>query len=209
MYADARFWDGVAESYAAQPVENPDAFDRKIAINLALMAPDHVVADFGCGTGSLVLRLAPSGAQVHGIDLSPEMIRIARGKAEAGSFDNVHFHVGSIEDNATFGPEGLDGALTYSLLHLVEDRKSVLAKLYRLLKPGGYFVSSTVCLGDSWVPFGPMLTVMRWLGRAPSVSQLSRRVLVDEIAQAGFIDIETPDVGAKSIVSFVVARKPA
>jgi len=209
MYADARFWDGIAESYAAKPVEDPDAFDRKTAIVRALMAPDHEVVDFGCGTGSLALRLAPHGARVHGVDVSGEMIRIARDKAAAAGADNVTFHVGTVESVDAFAPGSLDGVLAFSLLHLVEDRAAVLARLFSLVKPGGYFVSSTVCLGDSWFPYGPMLTVMRWLGQAPPVQRVRRSQLVEEIEQAGFVEVETPDVGAKSEISFITARRPA
>ena len=68
---DARFWDSIAEKYAAQPVEDQAAFDRKIAITKEHMEPTDVVLDIGCGTGSLALILAPHAAHVHGLDLSP------------------------------------------------------------------------------------------------------------------------------------------
>lgn len=83
MNADARFWDDIAESYAAKPVEDPAAFERKISFTLERMRPDDVVLDVGCGTGSLALRFAPRAAKVHGLDLSPAMVRITRGKAAA------------------------------------------------------------------------------------------------------------------------------
>jgi len=208
MYADARFWDRIAESYSAKPVDDPDAFERKIAITKGLMVSDHVIADFGCGTGSLVLRLADQAAHVHGVDVSPNMIRIARGKAMDQGVTNVTFHVSSLEDHGTFEPGGLDGVLAYSLLHLVEDPRAVLAKLFGLLKPGGYFVSSTVCIRDTWIP-KPLLTLMRWAGRAPSIQVFGRRRLLEYVREAGFVDIETPDVGASSRIAFVVARRPA
>lgn len=71
MQPDATFWDNLAERYAAQPVQNSDAFEHKIEITRAQMGPDSVVLDIGCWTGSLALRLADAGAQVHGLDLSP------------------------------------------------------------------------------------------------------------------------------------------
>ena len=78
MSADATFWNNIATTYAAQPVENPDAFDRKIEITRDRMIPQGTYLDIGCGTGSLALRLAPSGGQVHGLDVSSEMIRFAK-----------------------------------------------------------------------------------------------------------------------------------
>lgn len=204
------FWDDIAESYAAKPVERPEAFERKIEITRALMKPGCTVLDIGCGTGSLALRLAPSAAAVHGLDLSPEMVRIARGKARAQGVDNVTFHVGAFDDSfAPFGPESLDGICAYSLLHLVESPAEALSAIHRRLQPGGFFVSSTACLGNMWMPMRPIIAVMRAFGKAPMVKIMRRRDLIRLIEAAGFVDIEQPDVGAASSTAFVVARKPA
>lgn len=211
MNPDAKFWDDLAEKYAAQPVEDPDAFERKIQVTRDLMQPEHVVLDIGCGTGSLALRLASSAAHVHGLDLSHEMIRIAREKATTQQVDNVTFYVGPFNDTfSAFAPESLDGVCAYNILHLVEDRADALSRIHRLVKPGGFFVSSTVCLAESWVPYGPLIAVMRWMGRAPRVvGSFSKQTLADEIRAAGFVDLEMPDVGAKkAMVGFMVARKP-
>lgn len=206
--ADPRFWNGLAETYAAKPVDNPEAFDRKTEVTRALVEPGHTVLDVGCGTGSLCLRLAPSGAQVHGLDLSDEMIRIARSKAE--SAENVHFHVGPFDATFdAFGPGSLDGLFAYSLLHLVPDRTAALQRAFELLRPGGYFVASTVCLGESWVPYTPMLLAMRLIGKAPWVAaRLSKSALHGEVRAAGFVDLKNPEVGAASRTDFLVARKP-
>ena len=142
MSTDATFWNKLAEKYSLQPVANPEAFDRKIEITTSLMTQKSVVLDIGCGTGSLALRLAPSGAHIHGLDLSSEMIRIAKDKAAAENVDNVSFHIGPWDDSfAALEPESLDGICAYSILHLVEDRSGALQQIHRLLKPGGFFVS--------------------------------------------------------------------
>jgi ubiquinone/menaquinone biosynthesis C-methylase UbiE len=204
----AAFWNRLAEKYSRQPVANPDAFERKIAITKSKMRPHDVILDVGCGTGSLALRLASCAAHVHGLDLSSEMIRIARAKTSAQDVHNVTFHVGPFDDGIPFENESLDGLCAYSLLHLVEARTGALQRIHRLLKPGGFFVSSTVCLGESWVPYGPILRVMRFLGKAPMVKVFSRRSLAQEIRQAGFVDLTEPDVGAASTIAFIVAAKP-
>jgi len=208
MTADAAFWNDLAERYSRQPLANPGAFERKIEVTRALIRPTHTVLDIGCGTGSLALRLASGAAMVHGLDLSSEMIRIARGKAEAAGAANVRFHVRPFGSFAHFLPGSVDGICAFSLLHLVEERPAALGRIFELLRPGGFFVSSTVCLGESWLPYRPILQVMRWLGKAPRVDILRKRTLEDEIRDAGFEEIQQPEVGADSSIAFVVARKP-
>ena len=209
MNADAAFWNKLAEKYSRQPVANPDAFERKIEITKSRMRPDHVILDIGCGTGSLALRLAPSATHVYGLDLSSDMLRIANGKAQAQAVRNVTFQVGPFDESfTTFGDESLDGICAYSILHLVEDRVAALQRIHRLLKPGGFFVSSTVCLGESRVPYGALLAMMRWFGKAPRVvSRITKRTLEDEIRATGFVDLIQPDVGAEPHIAFVVATK--
>ena len=209
MNVDAEFWNGIAEKYAKQPVERPEAFDRKIEITRALMRPGCVVLDVGCGTGSLALRLAPSAGRVHGLDCSSEMVRIGRDKARAQGIDNVELHVGAFDDTFDHFPDGsLDGICAYSILHLVPDRADALRRMFRLLRPGGFFVTSTLCLGDTWIPYGPIITVMRWFGKAPHVSTFTRAALEADMRAAGFVDLSAPDVGAQPTVAFFTAKKP-
>ena len=209
MSTDAEFWNTLAEKYSRKPVEDPDTFERKIAITKSKMTPRDVILDIGCGTGSLVLRLAPIAAEVHGLDFSSEMIRIATDKVRAQNVDNVTFHIGPFDDSFTKFEDGhLDGICTYSLLHLVYNLPATLDQIFQLLKPGGFFISSTVCLGGSWIPFRPILNVMRWLGKAPMVKIFSKHTLENELRRAGFIEITHPEVGVKSTIAFIVAFKP-
>lgn len=209
MTADAAFWNNIAEKYAKKPVDDPAAFERKIGITKSLLKPSDVVLDIGCGTGSLALRLSPCAAHVHGLDVSSQMIRIARDKATAAGVTNVTFHVGPFDGSFTaFGDASVRAICAYSLLHLVADLPDALGRIFRLLEPGGVFVSSTVCLGESWAPFGPLLWILRRLGKAPMVKLLRKRTFEDEVRRAGFIDVAWPDVGAKPNIGFMTAAKP-
>lgn len=208
MTADPTFWNRIADEYARKPVDDPGAFERKIDVTKTLMKPTDTVLDVGCGTGSLALRLAPFAAHVHGLDLSPEMLRIARGKAADQGVANVTFHTGAFDDTfTTFADGSVDVLYAGSFLHLVDDRAAALARMHRLLAPGGFLVTSTICMGESWVPYAPLLAAMYWIGKAPRVWVFSKRTLTDEIRAAGFVDLETPDVGARPELGFVVARR--
>lgn len=207
--ADARFWDHIAEEYAAKPVSDTAAFERKKAITRAHLRPDSKVLEIGCGTGSLALEMSRHAGHIHAMDISGEMIRIANQKKQAQGVTNVTFHQGTLDGPTPFAPGQFDAAWAYSILHLVPDRRRTLATLFKLLAPGGSLLSSNVCLGDTWVPYGVLITVMRWFGKAPAVQRYGRETILRELREAGFVDVEEKDVGAAGTIAFIVARKPA
>lgn len=207
-YDDARFWNGIAEKYAAKPVANLPAFERKKAITREHLRPDSSVLELGCGTGTLALDMARHAGHIQALDISAEMLRIAEQKRQTQGAGNVTFRQGTLDDQHPYQRASFDCVWAYSILHLVPDRRRVLATLFDLLKPGGSLIASSVCLGDSWVPHGPLIAVMRWLGKAPVVHVYGREDLLRELREAGFVDVTERDVGAEKTVAFLVATKP-
>ncbi|WP_018156412.1 class I SAM-dependent methyltransferase [Demetria terragena] len=98
---------------------------------------DHV-GDIGCGTGRLAPFLAAQGFSPCGVDLSPEMIRVARRDFPAFAFDVADLRSLPFEDSA------LAGAVAwYSLMYLApEVRSEAYAQLARVIRPGGYVVTA-------------------------------------------------------------------
>jgi arsenite methyltransferase len=209
MTSDTKFWNDIAKKYAKKPVPDIAAFERKKAITREHMRPDSTVFELGCGTGSLALEMARFAGHIHGMDISAEMIRIGSQKQAAQGVQNVTFVQGTLDASSPYPREHFDSVWAYSILHLVHDRKRILRALFDLLKPGGSFISSNLCLGESWVPYGAMITIMRWFGKAPFVYTYTRETMFREIREAGFVDVEERDVGADKMVAFVVAKKPA
>ena len=206
--ADAAFWDKIAEKYAARPVGDVAAFERKKALTRQRLRPDSTVLEVGCGTGSLALEMSPLAGHIHAIDISAGMIRIANQKKEALGASNVTFHRGTLDEPASFEPASFDAVWAYSILHLVPDRQRALRTIHQLLAPGGTFISSNVCLGESWIPYGAAIAVMRWFGKAPRVHVYDRATILRQMREAGFVAIEEKDVGAHGMVAFLVAHKP-
>ena len=101
--------------------------------------------------------------------------------------------------------EPYDMVMTHSVLHLVEDLTAELAHIHNHLKPGGYFISSTVCLRDMGWFWPIILPVPSALGIIPKVRSLRGPQLVSIIKEAGF-EIEWQWQPKKSSV-FVIARK--
>jgi 2-polyprenyl-3-methyl-5-hydroxy-6-metoxy-1,4-benzoquinol methylase len=205
----ARFWDRHAEGYAKKPIADEAAYQRKLAITQASLRPTDALLDVGCGTGSLAIELAPLVAQVHALDLSAEMVRIGEAKAAAAGLDNVTFHCGSAEGVAELTPGRFDVVTAYNILHLVTDLDEVLAQLHAWLAPGGTFVSSTVCLRDSWIPYGPLLWMMHKLDKAPPVLNLRAKTVLDAMRRVGFEDVRAEPVTDDRRILFALARKRA
>lgn len=207
--ADAQFWNQIAAKYAAQPVKDAAAFDRKKAITREQLRPDSTVVEFGCGTGSLALELSRHAGHIHALDVSAELIRIAEAKQAIQGVTNVSFHTGTLDALRPQLPAQVDAVWAYSILHLVDDRVASLRAAFELLKPGGTFISSNVCLAGTWVPYASIIGVMRWFGKAPRVYCYDRKNILRELRDAGFVDVEEKDVGTSGLVAFLVAKKPA
>jgi 2-polyprenyl-3-methyl-5-hydroxy-6-metoxy-1,4-benzoquinol methylase len=200
-----RFWDRTAERYARTPVPDEAIYQRKLEITREYLRPDMNVMEFGCGTGSTALAHAPYVRQIHAIDFSAKMIEIARRKAEAGGVGNVTFGQSGIEEfdapDASF-----DAILGLSVIHLLEDRKAAIAKVHRLLKPGGVFISSTACIADMMAFFKYIAPAGRALGLLPFVDIFTKADLLADLGRAGFAIKQEWHPGRKQAV-FIVARK--
>ena len=206
MSDDAKFWDKIAARYAKKPIADEAAYQKKLEVTRRYLRPDSVVFEFGCGTGSTALEHAPHVEHIHATDISPAMVEIAARKAAAAGIENVTFEATTVE--ATRLPEeSVDVVLGLSILHLLKDPEPVIEHVFRALKPGGVFVTNTVCLGENmrWFRFvGP---VGRALGLMPYVSVITTQEVEDSMRRAGFaIDYRwQPD----SRVLFLVAEKPS
>lgn len=202
---EARFWDKIADRYAAKPVPDAEIYARKLEITRRYLTPESQVVEFGCGTGSTAIAHAPHVRQVLATDISPRMIEIAREKAREAGTDNVRFEVTSIGDLRQ-PPESVDVVLGLSILHLVPDLDATLATVHDMLKPRGVFVSSTACLGDGMTWFAPILALGRVFGVFPPVTMLRAQGLRDALTRHGFaLEEDWPTGDGRTW--FSVARK--
>lgn len=205
MTKSAKVWDRFAKGYAKKPVANPAAYQKKLEITRGYLRPDTSVVEFGCGTGSTALAHAPFVRSILATDISTKMLEIAREKARAADIQNVDFQKTSLEE-LQVADESADVVLALSLLHLLEDRDAAIAKIHRMLTPGGVFVSNTVCIGDSLPLLRLLAPVGRRLGVLPLLKFFTREDLRGAITAAGFsIEHDWQPEGGRAV--FIVARK--
>jgi 2-polyprenyl-3-methyl-5-hydroxy-6-metoxy-1,4-benzoquinol methylase len=205
MKDESRFWDRIATRYHRSPIKDLEAYQHKLSVSRRFLDPDAQVLEFGCGTGGTAIAHAPHVQHIHAIDVSEKMLDFARIQATEKNIKNVTFEKASIE-SLPAADASYDVILGLSILHLLENREAVLEKVFRLLKPGGVFISSTACMGDNLKLFKYIVPVGRALGLFPIVKVFQEEQLVEELTASGFT-IEHQWRPKKNMAAFIVAGK--
>jgi len=200
---------------------------------LAQLNPGETVLDLGSGGGIDVLlsarRVGPTG-KVYGLDMTDEMLALARENQQKSGVQNVEFLKGEIED-IPLADHSVDVIISNCVINLSSDKDRVLAEAFRVLKPGGRLaVSDVVVRGD--VPAEICHNVELWMGCIAGA--LEESAYRDKLVKAGFHDIEivptriyraedakdflagaglnvealAPQMDGKFMSAFIRARKP-
>jgi len=156
---------------------------------LAQLNPGETVLDLGSGGGIDVLlsarRVGPTG-KAYGLDMTDEMLSLARENQRKAGVENVEFLKGEIE-HIPLPDNTVDVIISNCVINLSGDKDSVLREAFRVLKPGGRFaVSDVVTRGD--VPVEVRKNMLLWVGCIAGA--LGDYEYVAKLAKAGFEDIE-------------------
>lgn len=162
---------------------------------LAKLNPGETVLDLGSGGGIDVLlsarRVGPTG-KAYGLDMTDEMLALARENQCKAGVENVEFLKGEIE-HIPLPDNSVDVVISNCVINLSADKDGVLREAFRVLKPGGRFaVSDVVTHGD--VPSDVRQNMLLWVGCIAGA--LDEYEYVAKLASAGFggIDIEATRV---------------
>ena len=203
---NTKFWDKIADKYSKQPIADEKSYQKKLKVTQEYFKANMEVLEFGCGTGGTAIIHAPFVNHIRAIDISEKMIAIAKGKAEAENINNITFEQLTIEQ-LKVEDNTYDAVLGLSILHLLEDKESAIAKVYSMLKSGGIFVTSTTCMGDTMSWFKLIGPIGKMLGFFPLVRVFTAQHLIESLTTAGFmIDYQWQPSKDKAI--FILAKKP-
>jgi arsenite methyltransferase len=155
---------------------------------LAELKAGEVVLDLGSGGGIDVLlsarRVGPTG-KAYGLDMTEEMLALARENQAKSGLTNVEFLKGEIE-NIPLPDNSVDVIVSNCVINLSADKQQVLKEAYRVLKPGGRFaVSDVVVRGE--VPAAIRKSVELWVGCVAGA--MEEQEYIDKLQRAGFADV--------------------
>lgn len=207
MASSPRFWNWIAKRYAKSPVPDAAVYARKLDAAAARLTPTSRMVEFGCGTGTTAVHLAPKAGQIEAVDFSARMLQIAETRAAEAGVTNITFTADTVEGFAG-DPGAYDMVMMHSLLHLLPNPGAAIAKAHRLLAPGGWFISSTATLGDDGMALvAGLMRPAAAVGLLPRLTVFSGDDLRAMITGPGFEIVEDWKPKPKAAV-FIVARKP-
>src|SRR5579859_2561964 len=151
------------------------------------LRPGEVVLDLGSGGGIDVLlsaqRVGPAG-KAYGLDMTDDMLALARENQRQAGVTNVEFLKGEIE-NIPLPDHSVDVIISNCVINLSADKDRVLGEAFRVLRPGGRFAVSDVVVRGS-VPEEVRQSMLLWVGCIAGA--LEEQEYLSKLAQAGFDD---------------------
>jgi len=177
---------------------------------VADLHPGETVLDLGSGAGADVLisarRVAPGGRAI-GLDMTDEMLALARANTAAAGVENTEFLKGYLED-IPLADRSVDVVISNCVINLAADKRVVLAEAARVLRPGGRFAVSDV-IADDGMDEATRTDMQQWTGCiAGALTEAEFRAA---LADVGLVDVEirpTHRVHEHAGSAIVRARKP-
>lgn len=184
-----------ADELASIPAEANMGLSCGNPLALANLRPGEVMVDLGSGGGLDVLlaagKVGPTGRAI-GIDMTPEMVELARANAAKAGSTNVEFHLAHI-DALPLADASADVVVSNCVINLAPDKPAVLREIFRVLKPGGRVAVSDIALRRA-LPDDLAADIGAYVGCVAGA------VLVEtyrqQLIEAGFDAVHVQDAGA-------------
>ena len=176
-------------------------------IAIAALKEGEVVLDLGSGGGFdafLAVRQVGEKGFVIGVDMTPEMIQLARKNAKKSGFTNVDFRLGEIE-HLPVADETVDVIISNCVINLSLDKQQVFHEAYRVLKPGGRIsISDIVATAEiPWEVKNDLVSISGCIAGAEHVDHIENM-----LKNAGFVNISmVPKDNSKEIIKSWVPGK--
>ena len=174
----------------------------------ALLKPGEHVLDLGSGGGIdaiIAARLVGPQGHVFGLDMTPEMVELARRNARDAHLENLEFLEGNIE-NIPLPDASLDVVISNCVINFCDNKRRVMEEAFRVLKPGGRFVASDIVALTS-VPGASYDSLCKLVGCTNGMSSIGEyRAILDDI---GFAEshVDPKTVYTEEVLAEKASRK--
>ena len=210
MNISAMFWDRLANNFDEQEGQYKHTHLKTVENVTKYLNANDLVLDYGCATGKTACEIAGQVKEVRGIDFSSKMIAAAKRNAAERKIQNTDFTQATIFDQR-LKQESFDVILAFGILHLLKDPSQAIQRINKLLKPGGWFVSSTACMGDDeTIPtvINNILFIPSRIGIFPYLRFLKISELEHSITHGKFqiVETETLTFGPTDDQAYIIAR---
>lgn len=164
-------------------------------VAMASIRAGETVLDLGAGGGLDVFlaskAVGPTGRAI-GVDMTGEMVALARANAAKGGYENVKFHLAEIEA-MPLPDSSVDCVISNCVLNLCPDKDAAFAEVFRVLKPGGRLAISDIALKKA-LPPEIEKEVAAWTGCIAGAMTIDENR--DKLARAGFGEVVVQDAGS-------------
>ena len=201
-----KFWNLIASKYAASPITDIEAYEKKMEKLKSYLSAENHVLDIGCGTGTQCGDLSNNVKQVTGIDISSKLLVIAEQRKAERKIENVEFIQTTVFDER-FMPGSFDVVMAFYVLHFFEDIDEVIRRIYSLLKPDGLFILETACMGEKGRIIGELVRLAGKLGFLPLINLLTTRQIEQTLEQAGFSIVDKTRFSQSNDEYTLIAKK--
>src|SRR5438067_9330 len=212
--------NGCGDGYAADELASL-GLDAAVSLgcgnpmSLADLRPGEVVLDLGSGAGLDVLlsarRVAPGG-HAYGVDMTDEMLALAKGNAQKSGVTNATFLKGTIE-NVPLPDASVDVVISNCVINLAEDKAAVIKEAFRVLRPGGLFAVADMVELERLDP-DVKATLDSWAGCISGTIPIDdyRKALLDAGFQGAEFQVHAtesiPGVDGRVGSAYIKAKKP-
>lgn len=184
-----------------------EAYQRTLHMSQRYLKKTDYLLDLGCGTGITTVEIAPKVDRVLAIDISEEMMSQCQQKIESRGIQNVETKMMNIFDTS-LEDNSFDVICVFNVLNYMIDREDVMIRIYNILKPGGYFLSATDCLGERLTREAMLKWYSHKKGDTPTVQFDTMKNIRKLIASGGFKILEYENLYNSPPNLFVAAQKP-
>ncbi len=156
---------------------------------IGTLKPGETVVDFGSGGGIdcfIAAKAVGETGRIIGIDMTQDMIQLARNNAARLNLDHVEFHLAEME-NTPLQDDSTDAIISNCVINLAPDKDPVFAEAFRILKPGGRLMVSDLVKVQE-IPLEEAEDTANWVSCLAGTEM--KDVYLGRIRDAGFTDIQ-------------------